>query len=317
MFAIESTNVSALGFQIGRQHVDAENHDESKVWQLASSRRYCDLIGNKKMYSSLLNRWHHLPKEEIELLLESDSNKGLDTFEIKHRQQQFGPNLLTLKKGKHPGILFLQQFHQPLVYILLAAAIVTFLLHEWVDSGVIFGVILVNAVVGFVQEFRALKAIEALALSMEGSATVVRAGKKLRIPSSELVPGDLVLLQSGDKVPADLRLLKTRELQIDESALTGESVPVQKQPEILPQETVLADQLNMAYSSTLVTYGTAAGLVVATGDNTEIGKINALISSADTLATPLTRKITEFSGTLALAHFNTGQLNYHGRCFSW
>ena len=250
------------------------------------------------MYSSLLNRWHHLPKEEIELLLESDSNKGLDTFEIKHRQQQFGPNLLTLKKGKHPGILFLQQFHQPLVYILLAAAIVTFLLHEWVDSGVIFGVILVNAVVGFVQEFRALKAIEALALSMEGSATVVRAGKKLRIPSSELVPGDLVLLQSGDKVPADLRLLKTRELQIDESALTGESVPVQKQPEILPQETVLADQLNMAYSSTLVTYGTAAGLVVATGDNTEIGKINALISSADTLATPLTRKITEFSGTL-------------------
>jgi magnesium-transporting ATPase (P-type) len=133
---------------------------------------------------------------------------------------------------------------------------------------------------------------------MEGSATVVRAGKKTQIPSADVVPGDLVLLQSGDKVPADLRLLRSRELQIDESALTGESVPVQKQHDLLAQETMLADRHNMAYSSTLVTYGTGAGLVVATGDATEIGQINALIASAQTLATPLTRKITEFSGTL-------------------
>lgn len=193
--------------------------------------------------------------------------------------------------------MFLQQCHQPLVYILLVAALVTFLLKEWVDSGVIFGVVLVNAVVGFIQESKALKAIEALARSMEGSATVVRAGKKIKIPSTEVVPGDLVLLQSGDKVPANLRFLRTRELQIDESALTGESVPVQKQPERLAQKTVLADHTNMAYSSTLVTYGTGAGLVVATGDGTEIGQINALIASADTLATPLTRKITQFSGS--------------------
>lgn len=248
---------------------------------------------------TLLSRhWHHLPSDEVATLLESNDSKGLDTFEVTHRKARFGPNSLTLKKGKSPLLLFLLQFHQPLIYILLGAVVVTAALQEWVDSGVIFGVVLVNAVIGFIQEAKALKAIEALALAMEGVATVVRAGKKERIPASELVPGDLVLLQSGDKVPADLRLLRVRELQIDESALTGESVPVQKQPQQLARETVLADRCNMAYSSSLVTYGTGAGIAVATGDGTEIGRINALIASAVALATPLTKKIAHFSGIL-------------------
>lgn len=246
----------------------------------------------------LTRHWHHLPHDEIETLLESDGAKGLDMFEVAHRQKQFGPNRLTLKKGKNPLVLFLLQFHQPLVYILLGAVVVTFALNEWVDSSVIFGVVLVNAVIGYVQEAKALKAIQALARTMEGGATVLRGGQKERINASELVPGDLVLLQSGDKVPADLRLLRARELQIDESALTGESVPVQKHPQRLAPETVLADRINMAYSSTLVTYGTAAGIVVATADGTEIGQINELIASADALATPLTKKITHFSGVL-------------------
>ena len=248
---------------------------------------------------SLLNKhWHHLPQSEVETLLETSATKGLDIFELEHRHQHFGANRLTTKKGKGPLELFFSQFHQPLIYILLAATLITFLLQEWVDSGVIFGVVLVNAIVGFIQESKAMKAIEALARSMEGSATVIRAGKKSIIPSSEVLPGDLVLLQSGDKVPADLRLLRSRELQIDESALTGESVPVQKRPDQISRETILADRYNMAYSSTLVTYGTGTGLVVATGDATEIGQINALIISAQALATPLTRKITQFSGTL-------------------
>lgn len=248
---------------------------------------------------NLLSRhWHHLPRHEIEELLESDAEKGLDTLEVAHRQQIYGPNLLTLKKGKSPLMLFLLQFHQPLVYILLGAAIITFALQEWVDSGVIFGVVLVNSIIGFIQESKALKAIEALAQAMKGSALVVRAAHKEVVPASELVPGDLVLLQSGDKVPADLRLVRSRELQIDESALTGESVPVQKQPTRLAQETLLADRRNMAYSSTLVTYGTGAGIVVEIGDSTEIGQINALIASASMLATPLTKKITHFSGIL-------------------
>jgi len=248
---------------------------------------------------TLLSRhWHHLPQDEVAILLESDTTKGLDTFEVTHRQAHFGPNRLTQKKGKNPLILFLLQFHQPLVYILLAAAAVTFALQEWVDSGVIFGVVLINAIIGYIQESKALKAIEALALTMEGAATVLRSGEKQTVLAVELVPGDLVLLQSGDKVPADLRLLRCRELQIDESALTGESVPVQKQPQQLAQETGLADRSNIAYSSTLVTYGAGVGIVVATADGTEIGQINALIASADTLATPLTRKITHFSGIL-------------------
>ena len=248
---------------------------------------------------TLLSRhWHHLPRDEIAMLLESDAARGLDIFEVAHRQGHFGPNRLTLKKGISPLLLFLLQFNQPLVYILLGAVAITFALQEWVDSGVIFAVVLVNAIIGFIQESKALKAIEALAHAIEGVATVVRAGKKEKIPATELVPGDLVQLQSGDKVPADLRLLRTRELQIDESALTGESVPVQKQPEHLAQQTLLADRSNIAYSSTLVTYGTGAGFVVATGDGTEIGQINALIASADTLATPLTKKIAHFSGIL-------------------
>ena len=248
---------------------------------------------------TLLSRhWHHLSRDEIETLLESDGAKGLDMFEVARRQMRFGPNRLTLKKGKSPLVLFLMQFNQPLVYILLGAAFVTFALKEWIDSGVIFGVVLVNAVIGYIQESRALKAIEALARAMKGEAMVVRAGTKKTIAATELVPGDLVLVQSGDKVPADLRLLRSRELQIDESALTGESVSVQKKTERLPRETVLADRNNMAYSSTLVTFGSGAGLVIATGDGTEIGRINALIASADTLATPLTRKIAHFSGIL-------------------
>lgn len=242
--------------------------------------------------------WHHLPPDEVVTLLESDVAKGLDLFEVAQRQKHFGPNRLTLKKVKSPLVLFLLQFHQPLIYILLAATLVTFALQEWVDSGVIFGVVLVNAVIGYIQESKALKAIEALASAMEGVATVVRAGKKEKIAAFDLVPGDIVLLQSGDKVPTDLRLLRSRELQIDESALTGESVPVQKQPELVAQETVLADRSNMAYSSTLVTYGTGAGIAVATGDGTEIGRINALIAGAATLATPLTKKIADFSGIL-------------------
>jgi len=242
--------------------------------------------------------WHHHPLEDMEKLLETDANKGLDSFTVKDRQLLYGVNRLTPQKGQSPFMLFLMQFHQPLVYILLAATIITFLLQEYVDSGVIFGVILVNAIVGFVQESKAIKAIEALARSMEGSANVIRAGNKVNISSSELVLGDIVLLQSGDKVPADLRLIRSRELQVDESALTGESVASQKNLATLPLETPLADRDNMAYSSTLVTYGTATGIVVETGDGTEMGQINTLILNATVLATPLTKKITEFSELL-------------------
>ena len=245
--------------------------------------------------------WHHLPADEVIDLLDSDKEKGLDLFEVDNRQKHFGPNALTGKKGKGPLLRFLLQFHQPLIYILIAAGMVTAFLQEWVDSGVIFGVVLVNAFIGFIQEAKAVKAIEALARTMTTEATVLRAGEKRRISSAEVVPGDIVLLQSGDKVPADMRLFQTRDLQVDESALTGESVPVDKKPDVLDHDTGLADRRNMAYASSLVTYGQGGGIVTAIGDQTEVGRISELISSTEALETPLTRKIARFSHILLYA----------------
>jgi Ca2+-transporting ATPase len=245
--------------------------------------------------------WHSLKSEEVLNVLESDPAKGLSSQEAARRLEAFGPNELTQKKGQGPLIRFLLQFKQPLVIILLAATVITLLLQEYVDSIVIFGVVLVNAIIGFVQESKALKAIEALAKAMVSEATVLRDGERQRVNSSKLVPGDIVLLQSGDKAPADMRLIKSRELQVDESALTGESVPVQKAETVLDEDMVIGDRHNMAFSSTLVTYGAGQGVVVSTGDRTEIGRINELIASADILETPLTQKIHHFSNILLYA----------------
>ena len=246
----------------------------------------------------IARHWHHLPIDEVVELLESDREKGLDRFAVEHRLEAFGPNTITAQKGQGPLIRFLLQFHQPLIYILIASGLVTAFLGEWVDSGVIFGVVLVNAVVGYIQEAKAVNALAALARTMTTEATVLRQGEKRRIPATELVVGDIVFLQSGDKVPADLRLFQVRDLQIAEAALTGESAPVAKDHGLHGHETVLADRRNMAYASTLVTYGQGAGIVTATGDATEVGRISQLISAAEALATPLTRKISEFSNVL-------------------
>jgi len=253
--------------------------------------------------------WHHLAADDVLDLLETNRDKGLDLFEIAARRERFGDNVITAKKGKGPWLRFLLQFHQPLIYILLAAAIITALLQEWVDSGVIFGVVLVNALIGFVQESKAVKAMEALAKTMITEATVIRAGEKKRISSTEVTVGDIVLLQSGDKVPADMRLITARDLRCDESALTGESVPVEKDVDVLPHDTVLADRANMVYGSSLITYGQAAGVVVAIGDHTEVGRISQLISSTEELQPPMLRKIAEFSRKLL--YLNLGLARHH------
>ncbi|OGV67945.1 MAG: carbonate dehydratase [Lentisphaerae bacterium RIFOXYA12_FULL_48_11] len=242
--------------------------------------------------------WHTLTETDALAKAESSIQSGLNDQEAARRKGVFGENVITQKKGTHPIILFLMQFNQPLVYILLFASIITAMLKEWADSSVIFGVVLVNAIIGFIQESKALKAIESLAKAMVTEVTVIRNSNKQRIRASELTMGDVVVLQSGDKVPADLRLLQLRELQIDESTLTGESVPVIKQTQSLPSDIVLADRTNMAYSSTLVTYGTGTGIVTAIGNNTEVGRINTMIASADVLATPLTKSIAKFSALL-------------------
>jgi len=190
------------------------------------------------------------------------------------------------------------QFHQPLIYILLGATAVTVLLQEYIDASVIFAVVLINAIIGYLQESKALKAIDALSRILTAETTVLREGKKTNVPFSDIVPGDIVLLQSGDKIPADIRLIFRRDLKVDESALTGESVAVEKNTDPLPEDTVLGDRTNLGFASTVVTYGTGKGVVVATGDHTEVGKISQSIASADELETPLTKKIKQFSNML-------------------
>ncbi|MBE2284823.1 MAG: cation-transporting P-type ATPase [Prosthecobacter sp.] len=243
-------------------------------------------------------RWHQLEMSEVVQMLKSDCQHGLSSSEVERRQKEYGLNVVTARGGTPAWKRFLQQFNQPLVYLLLAAAGVTAFLHEWVDSGVIFGVVLINAIIGFIQESKAEKAVDALSKMVVTEATVRRDGRRQRVPSAQLVPGDVVMLQSGDRVPADLRLFQVNSLQVDESPLTGESVPVQKHADPLAHDVVLADRKNQAFAGTSATYGTAEGLVWATGDKTETGRIAWLIADAVELSTPLTQKISTFSKLL-------------------
>ena len=245
--------------------------------------------------------WHQSPVVDVARFLEVSLLTGLSAAEVRRRREKYGPNRLTPRAGKSELLRFILQFHQPLIYLLLAASVITGVIGEWVDASVIFGVVLANAIVGYLQEAKAGKAIEALAKMVVTEATVRREGVKERVCSEDLVPGDVVLLQSGDKVPADLRLFHVRNLQVDESALTGESMPVEKHADPLAVDTVLAERKNQALAGTLATYGQAEGMVWAIGDQTETGRIATLIADADELSTPLTRKIANFSKVLLVA----------------
>ena len=245
--------------------------------------------------------WHHLAADEAASRLEASFNDGLAENEVLSRRAIHGENRITPKLGKGSLQRFALQFVQPLILVLLAAGVVTAVLGEWVDSGVIFGVTLINAVIGFIQEGRAESALAALARSVSSEVTVLRGGCKQRLASTALVPGDVVLLAAGDKVPADLRLFRAKDLQAIESALTGESTAVAKHGEALPEDTLLADRGNMAYAGTVLISGRGAGVVVDTGDRTETGRISRLIAEAPDLATPLTHRMTAFSNWLLIA----------------
>ncbi|MFE2755833.1 cation-translocating P-type ATPase, partial [Actinosynnema sp. NPDC059335] len=243
---------------------------------------------------------HGLPVPEVVRLAETDADTGLPGTAAAERLASLGPNRLPERRG--PGRLrrMLGQFHNPLIYVLLGAAALTAALGEAVDASVVLGVVLVNAVVGYLQEVRAERALDALEAMVRTEATVIRDGTAVRIASDELVPGDLVVLEEGDQVPADLRLVGTRELRVDESALTGESRPSAKDPLPVPHDTALADRTDMAYSGTLVTTGGGRGLVVATGADTEIGQVHRLVGATTTVQTPLTRKLARFGKLLTV-----------------
>ncbi len=244
--------------------------------------------------------WHSLSGEDALAALESNP-RGLTHGESRHRLEVHGPNRLKPPKRRGPLERFLLQFHNVLIYILIAAGAVTAWLGHGVDSSVIFGVVIVNALIGFIQEGKAEKALEAIRSMLSLRATVLRDGRRRDVPAEELVPGDVVLLASGDKVPADLRLLQCRNLRVDEAALTGESEPVEKSVQPVDAEAAMGDRLCMAYSGTLVTYGQGAGVVMATGDATEIGRISGMLAEVQELTTPLLRQLSGFGRWLSAA----------------
>jgi cation-transporting P-type ATPase F len=241
---------------------------------------------------------HHRSISDALRLTGSTLETGLSSAEASERLRRYGENRVKARGGTSAWLRFARQFTAPLVLVLIAAAAITGFLGEWVDASVIFIVVVVNAIVGFLQESKAENALEALMKMVVAEAVVRRDGKKIRVNSIELVPGDIVMLTGGDRVPADIRLLETKSLQIDESSLTGESVPASKRPDPLHADTVLADRVNMAYAGSLVTAGTGTGVVWGTGDRTETGRVAFLIAEAVDLTTPLTRKIARFSGVL-------------------
>jgi cation-transporting P-type ATPase F len=245
--------------------------------------------------------WHNLSGEETARRHGVDPSLGLSEDEAAERLARHGPNVPTAQPGRSLLRRVLDQFAQPLVLVLIAAGIVTSALGEWVDASVIMGVVVVNAIVGFLQEGKAEAALAALARAIATEATVLRDGRRRRLDAKHLVPGDIVWLAAGDKAPADLRLLQSKELRMAEAALTGESLPVDKHPAPLPADTDLVDRRNLAYAGTHAVAGQGHGVVVATGDATETGRISQLIAEAPDLSTPLTRKMAVFSRQLLVA----------------
>jgi magnesium-transporting ATPase (P-type) len=249
---------------------------------------------------SISENWH--AKSAITVLESLKTNPdGLSKEEVGNRLAKHGPNRLPEAKVRGPLVRFFFQFHNVLIYVLIAASAVTAMLGHWLDTSVILGVVLINAVIGFVQEGKAENALRAIRQMLSPNAMVMREGKQITIQAEELVPGDVVLLQSGDKVPADLRLFRVKGLQIQESVLTGESIAVEKITDPVTQEAMLGDRRCLAYSGTLVTYGQGTGVVIATGVQTEIGLISRLVSEVESLTTPLLRQMAQFGRWLTLA----------------
>jgi Ca2+-transporting ATPase len=229
------------------------------------------------------------------------TEKGLSNSEADHRLHKYGLNELKVEKGISPFKIFLQQFTSPLVWLLIVALVISIFLKEEVDAIVIGAIIVLNAFLGFIQEYKAEKSIEALKKMASPKAKVIRGGKEMKIDSTQVVPGDLIVLETGDKVPADSRIVEVHELQTQEGPLTGESQPVSKIVEVLKEGTALADRTNMVYSSTIISEGRGKAIVTATGMNTQVGKIATMIQEAHETLTPLQKKLRDLGKYLTVA----------------
>ena len=238
--------------------------------------------------------WHALSVEDVFKKL-SCSRQGLSGDEVIARLSRYGANKLPPPPKRSPLLRFFMQFHDVLIYVLLGAAVITALMADWIDAAVIFGVVIINALIGFAQEGKAEKAVEAIRGILTHEAMVLRDGRKVTVDVEELVPGDVVFLHSGDKVPADLRMFQVKDLLIEEAPLTGESVPVEKEIDPVSPDTSLGDRSSMAFSGTMVSHGQGSGVVVASGESTELGKVSTLLAEVKTLKTRLTQQMTETS----------------------
>lgn len=244
--------------------------------------------------------WHGLPIEEVFDQLQA-TPQGLSTADAQIRLREAGPNRIA-RGARRPWFrVLLHQLADPIVYVLLVAALLAVMMGKVADSLVVLAVVVVNAVIGFVQEMRASKAIEALSQMVPQNATVLRDGEPTMVPAHEIVPGDVLVLQPGDQVAADVRLIEVNGLQVEEASLTGESVPVAKHEAPVASDAVLGDRRSMAFGGTLVTAGTADGLVVATGPRSELGQISRLLNETVELQTPLTRRLARLARAITLA----------------
>ncbi|HSF48893.1 MAG TPA: HAD-IC family P-type ATPase, partial [Burkholderiales bacterium] len=243
--------------------------------------------------------WHGFPAQQVLELLKATPS-GLEAAEAERRLALDGPNRLRAPARRGPLVRFARQFHNVLIYVLLGAAGLTFILGHWKDAGVILGVVFINALIGFIQEGKAERALDAIRKMLSPRAVVLRDGRRIEIPAENLVRGDIVALASGDRVPADLRLIQAKSLRIDEAALTGESEPAEKITRPVNADAPIGDRFSMAFSGTLVSHGQAIGVVVATGQATELGRIGAMLEQVEEISTPLLRKMSGFARSLTL-----------------
>src|SRR5215475_4694514 len=238
--------------------------------------------------------WHAITAYEVLRQLNSDTKKGLDTNEVSQRLSKYGRNRLPEGKQRGPVLRFLAQLNNILVYVLLAAGFVKLMVGLWLDAGIILGVVIINALLGFIQEGKAEKALNSIRKMLSADARTLRDGETRMVPAEDLVPGDIVLLESGDRIPADVRLVEVKNLRTEEAALTGESVPIDKTTDAAAEKSTVGDREGMAFSGTLVASGRGTGVVVATGADTELGRINQLMTAVSALETPLLRQIKKF-----------------------
>src|SRR5579871_3919463 len=238
--------------------------------------------------------WHSLTAEEAGKRLNTSVSKGLDDAEAARRQAQYGLNRLPTARKRGPLMRFLMQFKNVLVYVLLAAGFIKLMMGLWLDASIILGVVVINGLLGFIQEGRAEKSLDSIRNMLSAEARTLRNGQTALIPAEGLVPGDIVSLESGDKIPADIRLVDVKNLRTEEAALTGESVPSDKSTAAVSAKATVGDRACMAYSGTLVVSGRATGIVVGTGSDTELGRINQMLAGVSALETPLLIQIKKF-----------------------